>query len=428
MRRLLVVGCAALGAELARKAGFERFGKLVEVEPVFPALTVPAQATLLTGLTPAEHGAAANGFYQRELRKTFFWEQSAELVSGPRLWERVEEGHGVQCSAALLFFQNSIGANAEVLLTPAPLHAPDGKTVSACYSQPPYLAANLDELMGPFPLHHYWGPGAGLASSQWIAAAAGQVLERGKLDLVMTYLPHLDYDLQRFGPDSPEAGKAAGELELLIEDLAGTAERHGYDLVLAGDYAIEAAGGFALPNLALREAGLLAVRRVGAWELPDFGASRAFAVVDHQVAHVYCQNGLCAQEAVDVLDGLAGVGRIIDVEAQKELGVNAERAGDLILEAAAGDWFAYDWWVDEECAPPYARTVDIHNKPGYDPLELFLDAAKKGTARDGNLVKGTHGRAAGGVAALIVPEKAEVPERLLAATEVNGLLCDLIAS
>lgn len=427
MRRLLVASCAALSAELARKAGFERFGKLVEVEPVFPALTVPAQATLLTGLTPAEHGMAANGFYHRELRKTFFWEQSAELVAGRRLWERVEESHGVQCAAGLLFFQNSIGSNAEVLLTPAPLHAPDGKTVSACYSQPPYLASDIEKLMGPFPLQHYWGPGAGLASSQWIAAAAGQVLERGKLDLVMTYLPHLDYDLQRFGPDSPQAGKAAGELCLLVEELAGTAERHGYDLVLAGDYAIEAASGFALPNLALREAGLLAVRRVGPWELPDFGASRAFAVVDHQVAHVYCQNGLCAQEAVDALDGLAGVGRIMDAAAQKQLGVNAERGGDLILEAAPGNWFAYDWWADEECAPPYARTVDIHNKPGYDPLELFLDAKRKGTARDGNLLKGTHGRAGGGTAALIVPEKADVPERLVCATEVAGLLCDLIA-
>ncbi len=427
MRKLLVAACAALGAELAGKAGLERFGQLVEVEPVFPALTIPAQATLLTGLAPGGHGAAANGFYQRELRRTFFWEQSAALVFGQRLWERVEERHGVQCSAALLFFQNSMGANAEVILTPAPLHAPDGRIVTACYGRPPYLAAELDKLLGSFPLHHYWGPGAGLASSQWIAAAAGQVLERGKLDLIMTYLPHLDYDLQRFGPDSPEAGKAAGELALIIEELSDAAERHGYDLVIAGDYAIEPASGFAQPNLALREAGLLKIRRVGPWELPDFATSGAFAVVDHQVAHVYCQNGACAGEAADALEGLAGVGRIIDAGAQKELGIASARGGDLVLEAAPGDWFAYEWWTGEESAPPYARTVDIHNKPGYDPLELFFGEDKRGTASDGRLVRGTHGRAAGAAAALILPDKAEAPDRLLSATEVSGLLCDLIA-
>jgi predicted AlkP superfamily pyrophosphatase or phosphodiesterase len=325
----------------------------------------------------------------------------------------------------MLFFQNSVGVNAEAVITPAPLHAPDGRTISACYTRPMLMGAELEAELGPFPLHNYWGPGAGAESSRWIVEATRRVLERGPLQLVLTYLPHLDYDLQRFGPDSPQAGDALAQIAALLEELAGVCERHGYLMVVVGDYAIEPAEGFALPNLALREEGLLGIRRVGDYELPDMGSSLLFAVVDHQVAHVYCQSDYCPQAAVDALDGLAGVGRILDGEAQKELGIDHARAGDLVLEAAPGHWFAYDWWTDEENAPPYARTVDIHNKPGYDPLELFLAPDRKGTARDGNLVKGTHGRAGGGTAAMIVPPKAQAPERLLAATEVCALLCDL---
>ncbi len=119
------------------------------------------------------------------------------------------------------------------------------------------------------------------------------------------------------------------------------------------------------------------------------------------------------------------MGRVLDRAAQKELGLDHPRAGDLVLEAAPGFWFAYDWWAAEDCAPPYARTVDIHNKPGYDPLELFFAPDRRGTARDGTLVKGTHGRAGGGDAALLLPEEAECPERLVGAGELTKLLCSL---
>ncbi len=423
MRKLLVVSCAALGADIARRADFDRFGRLIEVEPTFPALTIPAQATLLTGLAPGEHGAIGNGFFDRDLRRAFFWEQSAGLVSGQRLWERIEHEHSEACHAGLLFYQNSMGTNADTIVTPAPLHVPGGKTISTCYTRPPILSAELDAELGSFPLHKYWGPMAGAESSHWIVECTRTIMETHAPELLCSYLPHLDYDLQRFGPDGGEADAAMAVLSGMLDELASAAERHGYHLVICGDYAIEPAEGFALPNLALREEGLLRIRRVGDYELPDMGTSLLFAMADHQVAHVYCQGDFCPQAAVDVLDGLGGVGRILDREAQKDLGVAHPRGGDLILEAAPGHWFAYDWWADERCAPPYARTVDIHNKPGYDPLELFTGADKKGTARDGNLVKGTHGRAGGGSAALILPDKFEAPERSLQATEVCGLLC-----
>lgn len=462
MKKLLVVSCAALGAAEARRAGLERnLGPVLEVEPVFPALTVPAQAALLTGSPPAETGAVGNGFFHRELRRVFFWEQSAELVAGERPWERLERESGCAASSALLFFQNSLGANADVVVTPAPIHAPDGRTIPACYTQPGALGQMLEGALGPFPLQHYWGPMAGLGASQWIAAAAAMVLgtsvpdfsqpaddsaaarpfadlpvgisgiqkicRGGSPDLTYVYLPHLDYDFQRFGPDSPQAAKALQELAAMLCRLAEVAESAGCVLVIAGDYAIERAGQVVLPNRALRAAGLLAVRRVGAFELLDLGASRAFAVVDHQIAHVYCQNGAAPEDAAEALAGLAGIGRMLDRASQAELGLDHPRSGDLVLEAVPGCWCAYDWWLDESAAPPYARTVDIHNKPGYDPLELFFAPDRKGTARDGNLVKGTHGRSGGAPAALVLPEGAEAPAGRLKATEVAGLLSRLAA-
>jgi hypothetical protein len=330
-------------------------------------------------------------------------------------------------SSALLFFQNSVGANANVIATPAPLHGPDGRMIPACYTCPPTLAPHLESKLGAFPLHEYWGPMAGAASSRWIAAATELIIRGGAPDLVFVYLPHLDYDLQRFGPDSPQAAAAVKELAGLLEQLGGAADKVGYEFVISGDYAIEPATAVAYPNRLLREVGLLAVRRVGPFELPDFGASPAFAVVDHQIAHVYCQNGLAPEAVIEALEGAPGIGRILDRAAQAELGVDHARAGDLIFEAAPGAWFAYDWWTDEACAPPYAKTVDIHNKPGYDPLELFFAPDKRGTGRDAAQLKGTHGRSGGRPAALVLPESAKPPAGRIKATDVAGLLADLAA-
>ncbi|HOX06552.1 MAG TPA: alkaline phosphatase family protein [Planctomycetota bacterium] len=456
MRRLLVVSCAALGIAEARRAGLGKLGQLLEVEPVFPALTVPAQAALLTGLPPAGTGAVGNGFYQRELRRAYFWEQSAELVSGERIWERLERESGAVVRAALLFFQNSVGSAVEMIVTPAPLHGPDGKTLPACYALPAGLDRVLESRLGPFPLHHYWGPMAGLPASKWIAGAAAQALtlspsdfgpnsgapteaagyfglpvgatgigglqRGGAPDLIFVYLPHLDYDLQRFGPDSPQAAQAGKDLCGLLNGLAESAERAGYELVVVGDYAIEAAGGVSFPNRVLREAGLLDVRRVGPFELPDLGTSAAFAVADHQVAHVYCQNGQDPEEVAEALRGASGVARVLDRLEQAGLNLDHPRSGDLVLEAAPGHWFAYDWWTDEAFAPPYAKTVDIHSKPGYDPLELFFAPDRKGTARDASLIKGTHGRSGGGKAALIVPDGFEPPAGPIKYTDLAGML------
>ena len=451
MKKLLVASCAALGASEARRAGLDRFGRIFEVEPVFPALTIPAQAALLTGLPPAGTGAVANGFYHRELRRVYFWEQSAELVSGERVWERLERESGCAAGSALLFFQNSVGANADEILTPAPIHAPDGRTIPACYSRPGFMAGLLEGQLGPFPLHHYWGPMAGLAASQWIVGAAEMVMHggtpstnrsavwglqagaveavslTGAPDLAFVYLPHLDYDLQRFGPQSPQAGKALADLAALLEQLTESAGEAGYEVIVAGDYAIEPATAALFPNRELRAAGLMSVRRVGPFELPDFGTTPAFAVVDHQVAHVYCQAGLDPRAVAEGFEGMPGIGRVLDREAQAALGLDHPRAGDVVLEAAPGHWFAYDWWTDEAAAPPYARTVDIHNKPGYDPLELFFAPDRKGTARDALLVKGTHGRSGGGKAALILPDGFEPPAGPAQYTDLAGMIAAFAA-
>jgi predicted AlkP superfamily pyrophosphatase or phosphodiesterase len=428
LKKLLVISCAALGTREARRAGLDRFGLLAEAEPAFPALTVPAQAALLTGREPAACGAVANGFYFRQLRRAMFWEQAADLIEGRRLWERIEEEHSLAVQAALLFMQNSVGSNADCIVTPAPVHTADGAMIPALATQPAGLDAELEAKLGPFPLHAYWGPLAGLDSSRWIARATGLVMERRSPELVFTYLPHLDYDLQRCGPESEEAGRAAGELGGLLEELVDQARRCGYMPVIVGDYAMETVRGLVRPNVMLRQAGLLAVRRVGPHELVDFGASLAFAVVDHQIAHVYCQNGFGAREMAEAFARAAGVGRVLEREAFCAAGPGHDRTGDLVLEAAPGFWFGYEWWTDEAAAPPFAATVDIHSKPGYDPLELFGGAGRGRTARDASLIRGTHGRAGTGPAALVLPEEfGDLPGGGLRAADLNGLLAAFAA-
>jgi Type I phosphodiesterase / nucleotide pyrophosphatase len=429
LKRLLVINCAALSADIARNWELERCGDLYEVNPVFPALTVPAQATFLTGTLPGSHGGVGNGFYCKTLRKPFFWEQSADLIQGRRLWTQLEEDEQVLLHAGLLFHQNSVGSNADYMVTPAPLHMPDGRTVSVCQTRPVEMSQRLDAKLGPFPLHNYWGPMAGLDSSRWIVEATKLLLESSNCQMLFTYIPHLDYDLQRFGPDSEQAGKAVKVLVGLISELLEVAMASSFIPVILGDYTIEQATGCLKPNIILSQAGLLSLRSVEGRQVPDYGSSGALALVDHQIAHVYCQNGVNPQQVAEHFKGLEGIARILQRPEQEAAGIAHYRTGDLLLEAAPGFWFAYDWWTDEQNAPPYANTVDIHNKPGYDPLELFFSDDHKGIARDHSLIKGTHGRSGGGKTALMLPNGTDLGDAAdgpLAAADVTKILGNLV--
>jgi predicted AlkP superfamily pyrophosphatase or phosphodiesterase len=381
---------------------------------VLPAVTLPAQATLLTGLLPAEHGAVGNGWYFRELGEVWLWRQANALVAGKKLYERARE-RDPSFTCAKLFWWWNLGAAVDWSLTPRPFYPADGRKLPAVYGTPPGFEEDLRRTLGPFPFFDFWGPKAGLASSRWIADAALRTLERHRPTLTLVYLPHLDYDHQRFGPDDSRSLRALEEVDALVGELARGAAAIGAETIVVSEYGLERVDRPVHVNRALREAGLLAVRATPAGEVLDPFASRAFAVSDHQLAHVYVKDANDVQAARGVLERLPGVAQVLDEAGKRARGLAHPRSGELVCVAAKGAWFTYLYWLDDERAPDFARTVDIHRKPGYDPCELFLDPAlhlpklrialrlaQKALGMrylmdviplDAALVKGSHGRA-----------------------------------
>lgn len=395
MKKLLIVQVAGLGHNFATQQGCTAVADLPlrAMRSIFPALTCTAQATIRTGLAPAAHGMVANGFYEAVHRRPRFWEQSARLVAGARLWEGFRQRGG---TVGVTFFQQSLGEDVEWLLSPAPIHTHGGGMIMGCYSKPESLFPKMRAATGrAFHLWQYWGPLASPKSSAWIAAAIADALAWPDApDLLLTYLPGLDYDLQRYGPNHPKSAAAMRAVRQQIEQLLQAARLNGYEAIIYGDYSITPVTHGAIhPNRALRKAGLFKLRQVRHMTYPDFYQSRAFAVVDHQVALVTCGAPADIAPTCALLESLDGVDQVLDRQAQAAVGVAHEHAGDLLLVAKPGAWFAWPWWDNQREAPDYATHVDIHNKPGFDPCELFFGRTPFSTCQDASRIKGTHGRA-----------------------------------
>jgi predicted AlkP superfamily pyrophosphatase or phosphodiesterase len=405
-KKLLVVDVAALGWNLA--ATLDEFAPAASV---FPGLTSVAQATFRTGALPAAHGIVSNGFLFRDLRKVLFWEQAASLVEGNRIWDAFRARGG---TVGMMFWQQSMGESVDLVVTPAPIHKHSGGMIQACYTQPAALEQRLTEAIGrPFNLMNYWGPLANHKSSDWIVEAICAVMAMPDLapDLLLTYIPHLDYDLQRHGPESRPAHTAVETLRGYIARLKAACAEHGYEWMFFGDYAIEpVTHGAVFPNRALRDAGLFAVRDIRAMAYTDFFTSRAFAVVDHQIAHVYCRDAASAAAAAEVLRALPGVRAVLDRSAQASHGTAHPRSGELVAVAEAGAWFAYPWF-DRRSAPDYASHVDIHNKPGYDPCELYFGWPPLSVSFNTAKIRGSHGNIGAGYETAWATSLASRPER-----------------
>ncbi len=391
-RKLLIVQCAALGKGLLDTHSVSSMAGLDvrTCKTMFPALTCTAQATFRTGTLPASHGIIANGFFSRELMRPIFWEQSAALVTGKRLWHNLQR---TGTKVGMFFWQQSLGEECDWIVSPAPIHKHHGGMIQSLYSKPADLGRKLNEHLGDFDLMHYWGPTASSKSSEWIAKATALAISLPDApELFLTYLPALDYDLQRFGPGSNQAAKAIDSLTKQLYLLHEAAQKNGYELLIFGDYAIrEVTGSAILPNRCLNEAGLFATRAIKGMAYPDFHQSRAFALVDHEIAHVYCLDGSSVEQVRACLANVEGIDSIMDRNQQTIAGLYHARSGDLLVTAKKGHWFAYPWWKNEREAPEYARHVDIHSKPGYDPCELFWGWPPFSVSRDTSRIKGTHG-------------------------------------
>lgn len=437
----------AYGRNLSRLADE---GAMRPISTVTPAVTTTVQSTFLTGLTPRDHGVVANGWYDRELSEVLFWRQSNRLVAGEKLWETARDRDACFTCAKLFWWYNMY-ATVDWSVTPRPMYPADGRKIPDIYSEPPELRSHLQSQLGRFPLFHFWGPSSDIVSSRWIAKCALDVFEKYRPTLTLVYIPHLDYNLQRLGPSHPRIIADVGEVDELCGEMINAARRVGARVVVLSEYGITAVRQPIHINRVLRQAGFLRVRDELGRDQLDAGASRAFAVADHQIAHVYVRDPSDVPAIERLLQSQAGIEQVLNDEGKRHYNLQNGRSGDLVAIADAQSWFTYYHFLADDRAPDFARTVDIHRKPGYDPVELFVDPSlsfprlrvasrllqKKLGMRylmdiislDAMLVKGSHGRVTdrcedGPLLITSVPEL--VSEGSIKATEVKSILMEHI--
>ena len=434
---------------LTRPAGHGAMRPLVTVTP---ALTTTVQSTFVTGGLPREHGIVANGWYFRDLAEVWLWRQSNRLVQGEKLWD-AGRSRDPAFTCAKLFWWYNMYSSADIAVTPRPMYPADGRKLPDIYTYPADLRGELQGALGQFPLFRFWGPAADIVSSRWIGKAALHVFEKLRPTLTLVYLPHLDYNLQRLGPHHPDIARDVAQVDEVCGELIDAAQRAGAHVVALSEYGITEVSNPVHINRALRQAGWLRVHDELGRDMLDAGASEAFAVADHQIAHVYVARPELIGEVAQLLRALPGVERVLDEAGTRELGLDHPRSGELVAIARADSWFTYYYFLDDARAPDFARTVDIHRKPGYDPVELFIDPAlplaklriamrlaqKKLGMRylmdvislDATLVKGSHGRPTDDAqdGPLFITSAGELAcEGPVAATDVKRLLLDHVFS
>ncbi len=405
-------------------------GEVSSLVPSFPCVTCPVQANMTTGRLPNEHGVVANGFYWRDRHEVEMWTAWNDCILRPQIWDVLKEQRpGV--STAVWFALHSKGCGADYVCTPAPKHEPDGSESLWCYTKPEGYYEELLERLDHFPLQHFWGPLANIHSSAWIADSAVLAAERFRPDFFYIYLPHLDYAAQKTGPDSPLAHTALGQLDEVIGKLvAGFRRAYGEPQPLwlvASEYVIVPVDHVTYPNRILREAGLLEVRPEQGHELLDFEQSRAWALVDHQFSHVFVREGDAAvvERVAKCFVGREGIAEVLVGDDRARYGLDHPRSGEVVLVSTPNSWQAYYWWLDDAQAPPFARTVDIHRKPGYDPAEMIFDPQTMSISLDATQVRGSHGspaREAWQRGIVIASQRGTLVGRALADTDIFDLV------
>jgi predicted AlkP superfamily pyrophosphatase or phosphodiesterase len=418
MQRVAVINVVGLspsllGPHTPRLSAFAQTHGMQAFPPAFPAVTCTAQSSMLTGTGPGEHGIVANGWYDRESAEVRFWKQSNHLVRGEKVWEHLRRKHaGFTC--AKLFWWYNMYSSADIAMTPRPIYPADGRKVFDIHTQPMDLREKVKADLGEFPFPSFWGPGAGIACSEWIAAAAKWTEEREQPTLSLVYLPHLDYCLQKFGPGAPEITPELQAIDRVAGKLIDYLESRGVKVMVVSEYGISKVTRPIHLNRIFRRQGWIQIKDELGLETLDAGGSKVFAVADHQMAHIYVNDRTLLSRVRSLLEETEGVDEVRGAEETWGSGIGGQRAGELIAISKPDAWFTYYFWEDDAKAPDYARCVDIHRKPGYDPVELFIDPEianpklkigkfllkKKLGFRglldviplDATLVKGSHGR------------------------------------
>ena len=418
MKRTVIINVVGLTSDLLPNMPFlsawaKNNRTISKINPVLPAVTCTAQSTYLTGKYPQEHGIVANGWMFKDECEIKLWRQSNHLVQAPKIWE-VAKAKNSDFTCANMFWWYTMNSSVDYCVTPRPQYLADGRKMPDCYSFPLDIRHRLQDDLGTFPLFNFWGPKTSIKSSRWIADASMKVHEWYDPTMMLIYLPHLDYNLQRHGQGHTSVYKDLAEIDVVVKDLIEFFERKSVDVTILSEYGITNVHKPIHINRLLRENGLINIRTERGLELLDIGTSRAVAMSDHQIAHIYIRNPADISLVASLLEKIEGIELLLDKKGQKEYYLHHERSGDLVAVADQHSWFTYYYWLDDVKAPDFARTIDIHKKPGYDPAEMFLDPKKKlllprialkvfkkklgwrtlmdVIPLDATLVKGSHGR------------------------------------
>ena len=421
-------------------------GASASIEPVLPAVTCTSQTTYLTGKWPSEHGIVGNGWYFKDECEVKFWRQSNKLTQSDKLWDEMKQLDS-NFTCANLFWWYNMYSTVDYSVTPRPNYLADGRKIPDVYSHPPELRDQLQKELGTFPLFNFWGPKTSVKSSQWIADAAIRTDQLHDPTLTLVYLPHLDYNLQRYGIDFSKISKDLNEIDEVVKKLVSHYDKENTNIVLLSEYGITDVSKPIHINRILRSEGLISIREERGLELLDAGASKAFGVADHQIAHIYLNDPTIESKVKELLKGIEGIDRVLSHNELQEAHLNHDRCGDLLLIADKDSWFTYYFWMDDSKAPDYANMVDIHKKPGYDPVEMFTDPDDKFVMLKvilklikkklgfrtvmniiplkANLVKGSHGRIPedqSDYPVFITNNKGSLKQELFKSTEVYQLI------
>jgi predicted AlkP superfamily pyrophosphatase or phosphodiesterase len=418
MTRTVVLNVVGLtpklvGRKAPKLAQWAETAAIAPIAPAFPAVTCTAQANYLTGRSPSDHGIVGNGWYARDDAEVRFWKQSNKLIQAPKIWDYART-LDASFTCANLFWWFNMYSDADYTVTPRPMYPADGRKLPDIYTTPANLRVDLQQQLGTFPLFNFWGPKASIESTRWIAESAKYVEQKFTPTLTFVYLPHLDYNLQRVGPNHRAADEDVRQVDDVCGDLIAFYEARGAQVIVLSEYGLCDVSTPVHLNRVLREHGMVAIREELGLDLLDAGASAAFAVADHQVAHIYVKDPASRNRVRALIEETSGVEQVLDIAGKSARKIDHARAGDLVAIANPNAWFTYYYWLEDARAPDFARTVDIHRKPGYDPVELFLDPAIRIPALsvgwrlakkvlgfrmlmdviplDATLVKGSHGR------------------------------------